>query len=432
VSVLIEKKGPTGLITTTTAASLHPENETRMLSLQVKDTPEQTKAILQATARKLGSNSVPSFDQGPWHALQLLLALGERRVSIPYAETLSKLIPPVAVRLRRDFRTMVMLIKAHALLHWKTRNVDKAGQILATLEDYEAVRALISDALSEGLGKKLNATVRQTVKAVEDLLAAKAVEDKHVSTLEVANRLKLDKSAAKRRIHRALTEGYLHNLETRPRQPSKIMLGAAMPEDAALLPSKDELGRQYASLPPENACPSAPVADNPISAEDLLAQMPVHQSCTSEPASAPDDALDTQTGALDTDWRTPPCTSIPIEISIKSPTGALDTAFSTPSLACPSPGDVAKGSEMSGRDGGCQGPERTANRIQSGFPDHNPGDDYVDGFLNSIRGYTNAEELRGYFLSTRRERERLSNAQRARILAGMNEQYGRIRDRAVR
>jgi hypothetical protein len=30
---LIEREGPTGLIVTTTAVKLHPENETRMLSL---------------------------------------------------------------------------------------------------------------------------------------------------------------------------------------------------------------------------------------------------------------------------------------------------------------------------------------------------------------------------------------------------------------
>ena len=48
---LIEKEGPTGLIVTTTATRLHPENETRLLSLAVKDTPEQTNAILHALAR---------------------------------------------------------------------------------------------------------------------------------------------------------------------------------------------------------------------------------------------------------------------------------------------------------------------------------------------------------------------------------------------
>ena len=35
---MIEREGPTGLIVTTTALRLHPENETRMLSLTVTDT----------------------------------------------------------------------------------------------------------------------------------------------------------------------------------------------------------------------------------------------------------------------------------------------------------------------------------------------------------------------------------------------------------
>jgi len=44
--LLIEKEGPTGLLVTTTAASLHPENETRLSSLTVQDTKEQTKATI--------------------------------------------------------------------------------------------------------------------------------------------------------------------------------------------------------------------------------------------------------------------------------------------------------------------------------------------------------------------------------------------------
>lgn len=41
---LIEPSDPTGLLVTTTAIQLHPENETRMLSLIVTDTPDQTRA----------------------------------------------------------------------------------------------------------------------------------------------------------------------------------------------------------------------------------------------------------------------------------------------------------------------------------------------------------------------------------------------------
>ena len=42
-SRLIEREGPTGLIVTTTAASLHSENETRLVSIPVDDSPAQTR-----------------------------------------------------------------------------------------------------------------------------------------------------------------------------------------------------------------------------------------------------------------------------------------------------------------------------------------------------------------------------------------------------
>src|SRR5215203_349169 len=45
---LIEREGPTGLLITTTAVKLHPENETRLLSLSVADTQEQTRGVLAA------------------------------------------------------------------------------------------------------------------------------------------------------------------------------------------------------------------------------------------------------------------------------------------------------------------------------------------------------------------------------------------------
>src|SRR5271166_3807686 len=49
---LIEREGPTGLIVTTTSLRLHPENETRMLSLTITDTAEQTSAVFRALAEE--------------------------------------------------------------------------------------------------------------------------------------------------------------------------------------------------------------------------------------------------------------------------------------------------------------------------------------------------------------------------------------------
>ena len=49
---LIFREGPTGLLVTTTAIKLHPENETRMLSIPVCDTAEQTRHVLLAQAKE--------------------------------------------------------------------------------------------------------------------------------------------------------------------------------------------------------------------------------------------------------------------------------------------------------------------------------------------------------------------------------------------
>jgi hypothetical protein len=43
VSVTIRKEGPIAFLVTTTKAKLHPENETRMLSLEIDDTEKQTR-----------------------------------------------------------------------------------------------------------------------------------------------------------------------------------------------------------------------------------------------------------------------------------------------------------------------------------------------------------------------------------------------------
>ena len=58
---LIERTGPTGLVITTTRVQLHPENETRLFSLTVTDTPEQTRAIFQA----LAAEDAPAADLTP-------------------------------------------------------------------------------------------------------------------------------------------------------------------------------------------------------------------------------------------------------------------------------------------------------------------------------------------------------------------------------
>lgn len=249
---LIEKEGPTGLIVTTTASRLHPENETRLLSLTVKDTQEQTKAILRALARA-GEEDIPAVDYSAWRAFQVWLARGELRVVVPFAGVLADLVPPVAVRLRRDFRLLRTLIQAHALLHREQRARDSAGRILAALDDYAAVRALVADLFAEGLHAAVKPETSETVEAVRAL-------DKPdgASVAEIAMALRLDTSAASRRVKEAIASGYLANLENRKGKPARIMSGDALPAEIEILPSAEKL-TQLCSVAVLRCCSVAPL-----------------------------------------------------------------------------------------------------------------------------------------------------------------------------
>jgi hypothetical protein len=239
-SRLIEREGPTGLIVTTTLVSLHPENETRLLSVQVDDTREQTGRILNSlatAAEDSGERRSPDFV--PWHSLSDWLVGGECRVVVPFASRLAAAVPAVAVRQRRDFGQLLTLIEAHALLHRNSRGCDGAGRIVATIEDYAIVRELVAELFGESAGTEVAGTIRETVEAVAALLKAKsAVMDERttVTVMEVSKGLGLDKSATSRRVRAACRVGYLENLESRKGRPLRLVLGETLPEQRELLP----------------------------------------------------------------------------------------------------------------------------------------------------------------------------------------------------
>jgi hypothetical protein len=232
---LIEREGPTGLIVTTTAVKLHPENETRMLSLTVTDTHQQTRDIMAALASEVGGHP-PDLDV--WHALQGWLAAAEHRVTVSYAGELAENIPPVAVRLRRDFGALLNLIRAHAILHQASRERDTDGRIVATFEDYARVRELVADLVSEGIEATVPATVRETVEMVKRL---RDETDEDVTIAALAQELKLDKSAAWRRVRTAIDRGYLKNLEDRKGRPARLVSGDDLPDDIEILPTLERL-----------------------------------------------------------------------------------------------------------------------------------------------------------------------------------------------
>jgi hypothetical protein len=252
---LIQREGPTGVIVTTTSVRLHPENETRLISITVSDTREQTRAVLKVLAQ--GVEDEIDFTQ--WQALHEWLDHTEHRVVIPYAEQLAEMIPPIDVRLRRDFTTVLHLITSHAILHQATREKDVKGRIIATLQDYAVVRELVKDLISDGVGATAQHTIRETVEAIKKITEG---EKPPAHVAQVARLLNIDRSSATRRIKTAIEKGYLINIENQKGKPNRIVLGDPLPEEQEILPLPEKLGVCSCVVKNEGIDISSPLPNN--------------------------------------------------------------------------------------------------------------------------------------------------------------------------
>ena len=146
VTVTVVKNGHVAFLVTTTKAALHPESETRMLSLEIDDSEDQTARVLAKQAKTLGRNIKPADSvHHDWQDFQRLLRIvGNKKVVVPFAEELAAMIPPRATRLRRDFPQILLAIKAHALIHCYRRDNNEQGELIADLDlDYGPVADLI-------------------------------------------------------------------------------------------------------------------------------------------------------------------------------------------------------------------------------------------------------------------------------------------------
>lgn len=259
VTTIIQKNGPVSFLVTTTKAALHPENETRMLSIEVDDSEGQTRRVLAKQAKTIGLNAGPAKTiYHDWQDFQRLLRIvGTRKVCVPFAEALAALIPPRATRLRRDYPQILACIKAHALLHLYLRNNNEKGELVADLKlDYVPVAELIGHIAAEGAGIAISKELLETIDAVK-IGTVNIPTDDGATAFEVGKLLKLDKSAARRRLLVATDKGFVVNLEQRRGQPGKYRLTDQEIETASLLPSVEEI-LAYQATSPERGAKTAP------------------------------------------------------------------------------------------------------------------------------------------------------------------------------
>lgn len=248
-------EGPVGVMMTTTASELHPEDETRFLSVQVEDSPDRIKEALRKQAAGETTNVKPR-DLSSWHALHDYVCSGPIAVDIPYAETLAAAMPSTDNRVQRDFAQVLSLILAHALLHQITRERGNNGEVIATLDDYAAVHDLIAEPLAEGLEATVPAHIKRVVEAV-GLLSDEETKKNPilpgivvgVSQRAVADKLGINPSSVSRAVREATRKNYLIDQSPGQGREATLMIGERELPNGQALPTPDELAEAIKNGP---------------------------------------------------------------------------------------------------------------------------------------------------------------------------------------
>jgi hypothetical protein len=225
----IVKRGPTCLITTSTKP-LAEQLSTRMLDIHITDSEQQTRLIMRAHARRVSGEPSAPVRVDPLVSAQRWLQLaGERRVVVPFATALVDLISAKPVRMRRASAQLLACVQAVALLHQRQRARHESGAVVATIDDYAAVRSVLEPTFDSVAHEGLSPAVRETVEVIG--------EDEEVTEAELARRLNMAKSSISYRVRRALKGGWLIDRETRERQPRRLARGSPLPADESALPA---------------------------------------------------------------------------------------------------------------------------------------------------------------------------------------------------
>ena len=231
----IDRPGPTVLLTTA-VKSLGPQLSTRLFALDIPDDVTQIRAALAAQGG-LEEDGAAEADAGLIAFQAYLQAGAPWDVTVPFARRLGELIGEthIATRVLRDFQRLLAFVKAVTILRHGQRQRDAKGRLVATVEDYEAVRGLVNHLYAATVsGGSL--AIRDTVAAVAALVAT----TEQPSALDVAKQMGIHKATATRRINKAIGLGWLVNEEDKRSKPYRLALGDPMPDDVGL-PAPDLL-----------------------------------------------------------------------------------------------------------------------------------------------------------------------------------------------
>jgi hypothetical protein len=200
-------RGPAAFIQATTRVTLHPENETRLLFIQMDESELQTRAINERqalVAEKRSAECSPDACED-WH--RFFRSLEQRPVRIPFARQLAQHLPGDRIRSRRDFPKLLGLIEASAFLHQHQRSKDEELNIVAAPQDYVIAKELFEHCYFTGPESKVG----------ELLQAAKKLAPNGFSVPDLISKTGWGKSKTYQVLARAEELGCIVEADTRGR-----------------------------------------------------------------------------------------------------------------------------------------------------------------------------------------------------------------------
>ncbi len=164
-----EVPGPIAVIACMSSGKMDWDTATRMLPLPADGSSQQTSAVLDALAARYeaGDPAIAPLEAvrrdpalqaavEPWRAYFIWLAThGPTRVTVPFAQPLRSFLAATQPRVKRDLAGLLGMVQAHALLNRPRRTVDARGRLEAKIEDYAAVRSMLTTAFSRASGNDL-------------------------------------------------------------------------------------------------------------------------------------------------------------------------------------------------------------------------------------------------------------------------------------
>ncbi len=213
-STIVEVRGTPSIITTTTQAALEdPEFENRVIPVQIDETEDQTKQILEHEAQRFADPAEDLTEYSRMKAIvEFFSKLGPFEVANPFATQMQNDYPTRNIEARRDFKKLLALSNVVTWLYQhQRRRAKKALDIVVVTDvsDIEVVRRLALSALREsisGHSEKEDKLLEYAKSAPNPL----TIQDFMIGTQRTVRR---SEQWVRDHVNRLAAEGYLQAVE---------------------------------------------------------------------------------------------------------------------------------------------------------------------------------------------------------------------------